>query len=432
MARKKAKDDSKAIVLRGEVYQGNPLIQGRKEFDVLGMRIFLLGLRGVNPHFSEKDKTYDEQFEELFIPTAKLVELLGGNTWYLHDLEEYCKKFFDAKIHLRYEDGGFELMHIFRQLKYIPRVGLYVQFDELMRPYILDLFKSNGYTRIGVEQIFKLSTTGAVRLVELLLQYQNIASMKESRLIERTLTVEEVRFALDVPEDAYEGRMDNLRQRVLDAPIAEINSKTLYKVRYETVKEGRNVVAFRFFMDTSALPEDEPPATVFCDGILALQGLGFTQKSAQAIFLKCGTDKECVKRIAHAKSILEIQRKFVGVDNELGFLRKAIEENWDAPPKKERRLPYPPAQSKANSKSKSKSSSTAQKSAKPDSVIPQITVAVKFPKPEDFKGAEIPLNEPNAKAAVYLVNSGYTASAVKMYLTAHCLSLERFKELYVP
>ena len=81
---------------------------------------------------------------------------------------------FDAKIRLRYEDGWFTLMHIFRQLDYVPKEGLYLQFDELMRPYLLDLFDTRGYMEINVEQIFCLTSTYAIRFVEIMLQYQNI------------------------------------------------------------------------------------------------------------------------------------------------------------------------------------------------------------------------------------------------------------------
>ncbi len=325
---KKEKSEETAIVLRNDVYQSNPLIQARKKFDLMGLRIFMLGLRGLNPHFSEKDKYFDAEFKEMFIPTSKLTEIFG-NTKYLAELKPACKKLFDAIVEFNYADGGFTLYHLFRRLKYIENDGLYLRFEEELRPYILDLFQARGYTRINVEYLFKLSSPYAVRLLELLLQYQNITEFKELMEIKRKLTIEELRFALDVPESAYSDRIDNFRKYVLDDPIKEINTRTPYIVRYETVKEGRNVVAFEFIMDTCKVPNELPEGYVpkfSHDALKALCALGFTDRVARAIFSKCHDAADCFSRINRAQAVLARSKK--PVKNKLGFLRKAIEEDW--------------------------------------------------------------------------------------------------------
>ena len=318
-----------ALVLRKDVYQSNPLVQARKNFDMIATRIFFLGLRGLNPHFSENDRHFDADFKEMFIPTSKLTELFGGNTWYLHDLEKVCDKMFHTVIKLRPADGGFELYHLFRKLKYVQNEGLYIWFEELLRPYILDLFQSRGYTRINVEYLFKLSSPYAVRILELLLQYQNIKDFKELMEIKRTLTVEELRFALNVPANAYSDRMNNFRKYVLDDPIKEINTRTPYIVRYEPIKDGRKVVAFEFTMDTYKVPVEalngyKPDFTN--DAIKLLCSLGFNEQTAKTIFKKCADVQDCFARVNRAQSLLKRQKKLV--ENRLGFLRKAIEEDW--------------------------------------------------------------------------------------------------------
>lgn len=317
------------LVLRKDIYQSNLLVQARKNFDIISTRIFFMGLRGLNPHFSENDKFFDADFKEIFIPTSKLTELFGGNTWYLHDLEKVCDKMFHTVIKLRPADGGFELYHLFRKLKYVRNEGLYIWFEELLRPYILDLFQSRGYTRINVEYLFKLSSPYAVRILELLLQYQNIKKFKELMEIKRTLRMEELRFALNVPEEAYSDRMNNFRKYVLDNPINEINTRTPYIVRYEPIKEGRKIVAFEFVMDTYKVPVEElngyKPEFVN-DAIKLLCSLGFNEQAARAIFKKCDDVPDCFSRVNRAQSLLDRQKK--PVKNKLGFLRKAIEEDW--------------------------------------------------------------------------------------------------------
>ena len=321
-------EEKNVIVLRNDIYQSNPLIKARKTFDILGMKIFMLGLCGLNPRFSEKDKFFDLNFKEIFIPVNKLVEMFG-NTWYLSELKSACKKLFNAIVELDHSDGGFELYHLFRKLKYVPSEGLYIWFDELLRPYILDLLWSKGYTRINVEYFFRLSSPYAMRLLELLLQYQNIKSFKKLMEIRRRLTIEELRFALNVPDGAYRNRIDNFKKFVLDTPIREINTRTPYIVRYETVKEGRNIVAFEFIMDTYNVPKDDNITRKFeinREAIQALCSLGFTERTARAIFEKCQDESDCFSRINRAQALLARSKK--PIKNKLGFLRKAIEEDW--------------------------------------------------------------------------------------------------------
>ena len=329
MINKEEQENDNVLVLRKDVYQSNPMIQARKNFDIIGMRVFFLGLRGINPHFSENDRYFDKDFGRLFIPTSKITELFGGNTKYLSELKKACEKLFDAIVELNYADGGFKLMHMFDELEYKPKEGLYLQFSRKMRPYILDLFQSRGYTRINVEYLFKLSSPYAVRLLELLLQYQNIKHFKEAMEINRLMTIEELRFTLNVPKGAYRDRINNFRKYVLDIPIKEINTRTPYIVRYETIKEGRKVIAFEFVMDTYNVPKEDNQSCkpLFSnDAIKLLCSLGFSDKSAQEIFQKCSDVQDCFSRVNRAQSLLERQKN--PVKSKLGFLRKAIEEDW--------------------------------------------------------------------------------------------------------
>ncbi len=320
------------LILRRDIYQSNPLMQARKVFDTLGMRIFSLGLRGLNPHLSMNDKMYDEKFPELFIPTSTLVNLFGGNTKYLHDLKPACKRLFDTIIELDKDNGGFVLMHLFSRLKYEPNEGLYLKFDESMRPYLLDLFNSKGYTKISIDQVFYLTSPYSWRLVELMLQYQNMSEFQISQDIVREINIENLRFYLNVPKDAYVGRLDNFRKFVLDDPIAEINAKTIYRMSYKVIKQGRRVTGFEFHMNTFAVPVEDERLVYINSAIKKLRELGFSLAAAKDIFSACIDEDDCLKRISKAQKILQKQK--ITVENELGFLRKAIVENWSSMPKR--------------------------------------------------------------------------------------------------
>ena len=326
---KKKKDTPKEAVLRKDVYQANPLINARKGMDITELRIFALGLQGLNPHRSTKDKFYDEEFPRTFIPSSRLTEIFG-NTKYLHDLKKICDKMFESHITLNYSDGGFKLLHVFQELEYKPKEGLYIQFDNKMKPYILDLFQSKGYTKINIEQIFPLMSAYAVRLVELLLQFQGT----KQKILSRKIDIDDLRFALNVPDDAYADKMCNFRKKVIDEPLAEINKKTEYNMSYSVVKTGKRVTGFEFYMDISkALESERLNALKECDKdeikasvIGSIMRHGIREKDARELWDSCRGIEDCVNRLVYAEEEFDRQRDTV--KNESGFILTAIKENW--------------------------------------------------------------------------------------------------------
>ena len=236
---------------------------------------------------------------------------------------------------LDYKNGGFKLMHIFDVLEYFPKDGLYIQFDPKMKEYLLELVKG-GYTAVNIKQIFKLTSTYAVRLIELCMQYRN---MTKGNVITRKLTEQEIRFYLNVPENAYEGRMNNFRKYVLDEPIAEIAKITDFRLSYHTEKEGRCIKNFVFELDLSGIPADTfdiqaervdklPVSAPFADVLGELVSQGFSRKSAKAIIDEVKDNVECGLRLEYALKILPEYHKKNPIKNRQGFLRKAILEDW--------------------------------------------------------------------------------------------------------
>jgi len=63
---------------------------------------------------------------------------------------------------------------------------------------------------------------------------------------EVVLTVQEIRECCDC-EDKYE-EFKNLRNRVIEGAISEINEKTLYNVEYSYIKKDKSVVAIKFLV----------------------------------------------------------------------------------------------------------------------------------------------------------------------------------------
>lgn len=320
---------SELPILRDEIYQSNPLIEARKSFDLMETRVFYLGLQGLNPHFSSRDKYFDEEFKELFIPASQLSSLFG-NTKYLSEIKKACTRLREATIEVKNSASESILVHLFRRIEYVANTGLYIHFDDVLRPYILDLSEARrGYTRINAAQIFRLASPYAIRLLELLLQYQNIKEFRLRQEVTREIKMLDLRFFLNVPESAYKGRLGNFRKFVLDGPIREINRCTFYSVKYQTVKVGRKVVGFEFKLDMRRVPispSDRRHPHFSNEAIDALRALGFSAKAARDIFARCFNASDCFSRINRAQAILN--RSKTQIRNRSGFLRRAIEGDW--------------------------------------------------------------------------------------------------------
>lgn len=223
------------------VYQANPLIEGRRDFSLREMRLFYIGLKDLKPQLTKKNIPWENMtyrdFPVTVIPPKDLIEMFGNDTYY-SALYDVCESLAKKTVEVKNEFGRFDWFTVFSRLSYRPEEGLILKFNPDMIPWLLEL-ADRTFTKIPFEIVWQLESKYSVRLLELVLQYQN------TKTHERTVTMEELRRCLSVPDGAYK-KMVNFKSRVLDSSIKEINEKTAYKVEYENVKDGRKVVGFKF------------------------------------------------------------------------------------------------------------------------------------------------------------------------------------------
>lgn len=328
-------------------YQLNPLLEAQKDFNVMETRIFYLGLQDLNPHITEKDKFYDECFPDTVITPSELTKIFG-HTQYITEVDRATDNLIGRYISIRFEDG-FEKYTIFQHIKYREGQGLFIKFNEDMRPFILDIYKSYkkyGFTKIEMQQIFCLGSAYAMRLLELLLKYRYKAV---NGIIEREIGIDDLREKLNVPENAYKGRMGNFRQFVLEKPIEDINKKTQYFITYETIKKGRSVSGFKFICNCNKVTTDDeyketideqpfdekksiledPSIKKDNELISKLVNYGFSIDTIEHLSKMCGGFDELSKRMAYGeKRAKQDKEEGKAISNISGYLRRAIEDNW--------------------------------------------------------------------------------------------------------
>ena len=114
-----------------------------------------------------------------------------------------------------------------------------VRFDDDMMPYLLELTKQGAfYTKYQLKYVLPMQRQYAIRLYELLKSYQrnNYEWFFEIDVLRKHLNCEQY-------TDFYD-----IRRRVIEPAVAEINEFTDIKIAWEPVKEGRKVTRVVFYM----------------------------------------------------------------------------------------------------------------------------------------------------------------------------------------
>lgn len=246
----------------GQIYQANPLIEACKEMDLLQGRLYYLSLMALTPQLTEEAKDTKKEFDKITFSTTDIIKLFGGYGGYHKKLMDKTKRLRDRGITIitgTGEDGKptFKQIGIFNTFEWNPKKGgLLVEFTKEIKPFVFDL-AGGEYTKIAGRTMFALQSVYATRLIELLLQYQGFPEYKKTKVIKRNITVEKLRFYLDIPPAKYK-RMGNFRKVVLDAPIEDINKHTAYILSYNPVKRGQMIVSFDFTLDIRQGEEQQP------------------------------------------------------------------------------------------------------------------------------------------------------------------------------
>ena len=121
---------------------------------------------------------------------------------------------------------------------YVESIGVIrVRFDEMVIACISQVERS--FTSYKVSNIKKLSSLYAIRLYEILRQFKVPKK--------RYLTIQEIREYLEVEGASYD-RPDNLKARVLEPAVKQINEQTDLMVSYQRVLQGRATVGYEFII----------------------------------------------------------------------------------------------------------------------------------------------------------------------------------------
>ncbi|OUJ69878.1 hypothetical protein BXP70_25770 [Hymenobacter crusticola] len=224
------------------VAQHNALINARFSFEPLQMRLFLSLLARIE--FEDAD------FKEHTVPIRELVFDPEGGSAY-QQIDMMCQKLASFTIYIEKLDPGSRKRNKKPHFEYIPLMakaeyrgdlgGVVAIFNPLIMPYLLQLREIGNFTTSTLNELRKLKSPYALRIYWLLKEYASFG--------QRTMTLDELRFILDIAESEYP-RFSSFKARILNRAQQEL-AATDVPFTYELERRNQVVQRVKFLIEHS-------------------------------------------------------------------------------------------------------------------------------------------------------------------------------------
>lgn len=211
------------------VYQSNKLIEASYTLTVIEQKIIRL--------LASMIRKDDEDFKEYEFKTKELIKILNtSDSRFYRDIDNITDLIMQRIIKIKdINTGEFEKYHWVDVAKYKSGT-LKLKINKELKPFYLNL---DWYTKYQLKNIMQFKSTYSFRLYELLKQYEGIRY--------RTIEIEELRNIFDIGKNEYP-KYANLKQKVINISIKEINSNTDLHIDFEEIKTCRKVTSIKFYI----------------------------------------------------------------------------------------------------------------------------------------------------------------------------------------
>ncbi len=286
------------------VTRRNALIEARHRLSIQEQRLMLWVLSSIEPT--------DEGLKTYRVAISDLAAVAGITNKDIYTrLRKTTKKLMSRVIEIQEEERLLQ-RPLINQATYKTGEGYVdIRLDEDLKKYLIQL--KENFTTIRLKYAFRLASTYALRIYEILVQYQRLGT--------RTITVKELRRMLDI-EPKKHPRWDNFETFVLKVAEREINKQTDIFFTYKKRKKGKRIDSIEFKIKAQRTQEkDEAPSP-------ALEGTEAAQLAAY------GVSKRKAEKLAKSApeavqaSIRALKTQKGEIANPAGWLVQFIEQGW--------------------------------------------------------------------------------------------------------
>lgn len=235
------------------VCKANKIIEASYKLSLNEQRLILACISQVN---SIKALASTDRFELTAKQFAKFYAISEAKSYQV--LQEISEQLFDRYVIIDNPDPDEPTLKYTKtrwisSIDYIPDKGkIALYFAPRMLPYLSLL--QGQFTKYKLEHIGKMTSVYAIRLYELLMQWQSVGK--------REIELDSLKLILQLDEK-YQ-RMDNFKARVLDPAIKDINLHSNLNVSWSQRKTGRNVthLVFKFSEKVPLIPSNPKEETI--------------------------------------------------------------------------------------------------------------------------------------------------------------------------
>ena len=222
----------------------NAITQARYDYSACQLDIFFYLLSCLRQD-DEQNKVYTIYLKEM--------EALSGRQWNYQQLREATANMGSRMFEVETE-RVYKQLWMFQTVEYIKGRGfLSIQLAAPIWPYVFNL--KNNFTSYQLQLALKLSSKYAKRIFQLVSQWRDKSQTRTYRLEELKLMLHLIDPKGKEPEQFQ--NISQLKARVLDIAVRQINKHTDLKIGYVLLKKGRAYDSVRFTIEPQS-PEQLP------------------------------------------------------------------------------------------------------------------------------------------------------------------------------
>jgi plasmid replication initiation protein len=224
----------------GSVTMSRALAESAHGLTLNEARVMMLAMRCVNPRKSVYAHAKDG-YVKVRIKADEFAQLAGleqnsrGHTPMAayEGLKAACDKLYDRSAHWREGKKEIRMRWVWKAQYHNGEGWAEICFSPDMTPHIFSIGRK--YVRYRLEYARGLQSIYSSHLLRLLM------TQKDNGF--KTITLEDFRHAMEIPE-SY--KYSNIKQRVINVAIKELNEKADWIIQYRETKRGRSVHSLQF------------------------------------------------------------------------------------------------------------------------------------------------------------------------------------------
>lgn len=235
MKKKKLKPQPALVQSLSVATQDNELVTACYRMTLNEKRLLLLGIAKVDPS-RMPTKGVPLEFD---ITVAEWRAAFGDDSRSVYkDLEAATKRLIRRQVFIKGRSDSDQLLNWLDRCQYHRGEGrISVRFGWTICHYLGGFL--DQFTRLNIMHIRSLSSFHSIRLYEILIQFRSTGF--------RAIKLEDFRHSLGI-DNAYP-RFADLKRRIIDPAVSDLNQNTDILISWTEVKQGRRVVSLRFVFE---------------------------------------------------------------------------------------------------------------------------------------------------------------------------------------